>query len=348
MNDCSFQEQDNSNRKTFDELHHMLQQVVQGFSAHHSAVYFDALFVDCSDDVDSSSIINSISVARALFDTGALCANYISKQFFKEMESRIPVKCVTYERTRVGLADGGTTITSDTRVELTMDFVSSSGVKQRYTGQYVVIDMKGNDIIIGLPAIVRDMWLFFKGNIENVVAQQEEKLNALQHLDQPCISEEHAIDDDDESEGDWDEPMNFFTSYRVVNALLEPWSNVFEEEAPEELEVPLPTQFGDASAFLGKTRAEAIEEYESLFDSHVAPEFREACPIYDLLKDKGQQVFIPTDWTGISGVEPLKLEFKEELPARLKPGARPVNPRLWEAAEKEFLRLKSRHEGETW
>jgi len=219
----------------------MLQQVVQGFSVHHSAVYFDALFVDCSDDVDSSSIINSIPVARALFDTGALCANYISKQFFKEMESRIPVKCVTYERTRVGLADGGTTITSDTRVELTMDFVSSSGVKQRYTGQYVVIDMKGNDIIIGLPAIVRDMWLFFKGNIEDVVAQQEEKLNALQHSDQPCISEEHAIDDDDESEGDWDEPMNFFTSYRVVNALLEPWSNVFEEEAPEELEVPLPT-----------------------------------------------------------------------------------------------------------
>jgi len=126
------------------------------------------------DDVESSSIINRIPVARALFDTGALCANYISKEFFNDILPRTPDACIRKERTRVGLADGGTTMESDTRVRLTLEFVSSSGVRQQYTGEYVVIDMRGNDLIVGLPAIVRDLWSFFKGNIEEAMAQKDE------------------------------------------------------------------------------------------------------------------------------------------------------------------------------
>ena len=51
-------------------------------------------------------------------------------------------------------------------------------------------------------------------------------------------------------------------------------------------------------------------------------------------------MFVPFNWEGIKGIEPLNLKFKDDFPARMKPKARPVNPRLWEAAEKEFNRLK--------
>ena len=61
--------------------------------------------------------------------------------------------------------------------------------------------------------------------------------------------------------------------------------------------------------------------------------------IINLLKTKALQVFAPDEWSSIKGIEPLKLKWKDNLPDRMKPKARPINPKLWEASEKECHQL---------
>jgi len=80
----------------------------------------------------------------------------------------------------------------------------------------------------------------------------------------------------------------------------------------------------------------------SILDKHVSPEFIKQTKILELLKSKlGLATFLPTSWTGVNGIPPLHLKVRDGLPAKIKPHARPINPRLYEVAHKEFLRLKT-------
>jgi hypothetical protein len=58
-----------------------------------------------------------------------------------------------------------------------------------------------------------------------------------------------------------------------------------------------------------------------------------------LLRTKGVQVFVPQNWEGIKGVPDIDLVWKEGMPENIRPRARPVNPKLYEHAHKEFERL---------
>ena len=82
-----------------------------------------------------------------------------------------------------------------------------------------------------------------------------------------------------------------------------------------------------------------MEEYHSQFEGHVCKEFAAQTNILDLLREKGVKVFVPNNWEGINGVEPIELSWKPDLPDRMKPPARPVNPRLFAHSEKEYRRL---------
>ena len=84
---------------------------------------------------------------------------------------------------------------------------------------------------------------------------------------------------------------------------------------------------------------QALEEFRALFEAHVAPEFASDTPIISLLQTKGVKVFVPSNWDGINGVDPLHLDWKPGLPESMKPRARPVNPKLFAAAKMEFHRL---------
>ena len=57
--------------------------------------------------------------------------------------------------------------------------------------------------------------------------------------------------------------------------------------------------------------------------------------------DIALSVFVPEHWTGITGITPIDLQFSEQLPLSLRPKARPVNPYLYDNAEKEFKRLQT-------
>ena len=58
-----------------------------------------------------------------------------------------------------------------------------------------------------------------------------------------------------------------------------------------------------------------------------------------LHSDLAMDVFVPSVWKGIEGIPDLELDFKDTLPESMRPRARPVNPRLYENAHKEFTRL---------
>ena len=73
----------------------------------------------------------------------------------------------------------------------------------------------------------------------------------------------------------------------------------------------------------------AIKEYKSMFDNHTAKVFIETTDIIKLLRTKGRQVFVPSNWEGIKGVPPLKLKWKPTLPSSMKPRAIPINQ--WQA-----------------
>ena len=59
----------------------------------------------------------------------------------------------------------------------------------------------------------------------------------------------------------------------------------------------------------------------------------------EYMEKRAVKAFVPSNWTGINGIEPLKLNWLTTLPARKKPRARPINPRLYECTETEFRRL---------
>jgi hypothetical protein len=58
-----------------------------------------------------------------------------------------------------------------------------------------------------------------------------------------------------------------------------------------------------------------------------------------LLDEKPIQVFVPRTWEGIKGIVDLKMEVSIDMPKHMKPPARPVNPRIYEPAKKEFERM---------
>ena len=84
-----------------------------------------------------------------------------------------------------------------------------------------------------------------------------------------------------------------------------------------------------ALTFLSKPREEAIKDFEELLDKRLGDELKANTPIFDYQKTDALKAFVPTEWTGINGIEPLKLAWRDSLPLKMKPKAGPINPRLW-------------------
>lgn len=121
--------------------------------------------------------------------------------------------------------------------------------------------------------------------------------------------------------------------------LLMPWRNGPFSVAPEEAECPDPCSFPDVLHFMTMSEEEAMDEYLSQIDQHVAPEFLAVPGVRELLESLGADVFIARDWTGINGLEPLELTWKSDLPESMKPRARFIHPSMFDNAKGEFGRL---------
>jgi hypothetical protein len=107
--------------------------------------------------------------------------------------------------------------------------------------------------------------------------------------------------------------------------------------APEDEITDTPVNFDTYLHYMEVGRDVALQEYLSLVDTHVDPEFLLNTPVRSLLETKGADVFVPANWEGIRDVT-ISLTWKD-IPPRLKPPARPVNPKLLATAKTEFDRL---------
>jgi hypothetical protein len=124
-----------------------------------------------------------------------------------------------------------------------------------------------------------------------------------------------------------------------LREVIEPWSHL-DEPAPEDDMIPEPCAFREVLNFMEMSPDEAKAVYFSQFKEHIDPAFTAAWPVENDLR-KFVDVFVPTNWNGINGIEPIEFTWLPDFPAKQKPRARPINQTLWENAKKEFGRLQS-------
>jgi hypothetical protein len=89
------------------------------------------------------------------------------------------------------------------------------------------------------------------------------------------------------------------------------------------------------------SESEQMDTFLGFLESHVDPDFAKATNILQFMHDEGIIVFtnLRQNWDGIQGIDPVYVEFNDNLPARLKPATRKILPSILEVAKKEFDRL---------
>ncbi|MFN9911044.1 MAG: hypothetical protein ACK53L_00585, partial [Pirellulaceae bacterium] len=91
--------------------------------------------------------------------------------------------------------------------------------------------------------------------------------------------------------------------------------------------------------FSGVALETAREQFLTQLRSRIDGGFATATPVFEYLKTEAMDVFVPSSWTGITGIELVKLEFLTDPPKRMKPASRRVPAAIFEVTKKEFLRL---------
>ena len=170
--------------------------------------------------------------------------------------------------------------------------------------------MKKNDIIIGLPALTGKLYPFLQALLEKANSEFVDSERT------PSEDTLHNLENED-------------TSLRASGELVHPWTKVPGEPAIEDEETPLPVNFGEPLTFLGKSREQAIADYQDLRETHVSKELKDETPIMEYMEKRAVKAFVPSNWTGINGIEPLKLKWLTTLPARKKPRARLSQKAVW-------------------
>jgi phospholipid-translocating ATPase len=134
-----------------------------------------------------------------------------------------------------------------------------------------------------------------------------------------------------------DEPNNSLLS--IFEGAVQPWhDDPIAADAEEDIDHPC--LFSDALHFMETGHEKALLEFRAQFDSHVSPEMKEQTNIYELLETKGAKVFVPQNWEGINRIEPIEFQWKADMPERMIPKVRPINPNSFQNSRTEVARLQ--------
>ena len=242
---------------------------------------------------------------RVLFDTGALCSSYVSSQWLDQhmdvVKSRLePVF------SKVALADNVTVVPINHVISLTLSFVDCELVEHSATLRCCVLPMSETSLIVGLPHILFEFFHLFESMLRSartaVVSNKNSPKNGL-------------------------------------SVLVDPWSRLPDPDSEEEVTSYTPCSFTGPLVFLLAGYEKSLDSFQEMLPSHISEEMKKEMPsVFELLVEY-KDVFVPPEWLGITGVAPLKLQFREGLPRVHKPQARPINPRLLEDCKKEFERM---------
>ena len=115
---------------------------------------------------------------------------------------------------------------------------------------------------------------------------------------------------------------------------VDPWNGLMDDTAPEEDDIPDPGR--EVISFMEMSVRDAQQVYQKMLESRADPNFAKAAPVINLLRsDWAMAVFVPSSWDGIKHIPPLRLEFRPDMPKRIKPAARRIPP-------KKFTKLRRR------
>ena len=262
-----------------------------------------------------------IPLQKVLFDSGALHASYISSKLVEEHREELRGNLFPCFGD-VMLGDRKTVKTVEEELRIPVAFRDNAGVEHIAEPMRLCVwDMPGLDMIVGLPHILNNFMQLF---IE-MIKGGEHAGQSLSSID-TGTPVPYALEPGAMQEG-------------VIN----PWSQEPDEIAPEELATEDPCSFTEPLYYLTVSHEQAVRDYKDLQSKHVEPGLAayndgEIIKLLDSLE--ALEVFVPKEWHGISGFEPVEFEFLDTMPTRMTPRAHPVNPRLYEAAEKEFRRCR--------
>ena len=252
-----------------------------------------------------------IHLPTVLFDSGAIQSNYINEEFVENHIVHFEKYIRPYNHS-VKLGDNKTELNLTQVLTITVYFIDSALKKHEATINCSLMPMPGTTMIIGLPTILFHFFDLFMD-----LLRQAQKL-----ITNTKIRSEISLS---------------------TSTCTNTWTLPQDLIAEEDLDTPQPCSFPGPLYYLGKPYQEAVQQYKDLISSHVSQQFIIDVPqLEDLLtSDLALSVFVPQQWTGITGIPPIDLQFSDQLPLSLRPKARPVNPSLYDNAEKEFKRLQT-------
>ena len=119
------------------------------------------------------------------------------------------------------------------------------------------------------------------------------------------------------------------------DSIIMPWSRPYEE-APELKELYEPFAFCD---YLNMSYEEAKQKYFDLLKTNICPIYKENSSIMNLMTSElALSVFVNLKWEGLN-IPEFKINVMEGMPKHIKPVTRKINPKIYEVAKKEFMRL---------
>ena len=108
---------------------------------------------------------------------------------------------------------------------------------------------------------------------------------------------------------------------------IDSWTEPAEEMSPEAAELDDMHTFSMPLYYLTKPYDEMLADYHSLLETHISPEWKQDQRLMDVLtSEKALKVFLPREWTGIKGIDPIELDFSPEMPTTHRPKVLPINP----------------------
>ena len=227
----------------------------------------------------------------------------------------------------VKLGDNITQLQLTHIITITVSFIDSALKSHEATINCSLMPMPGTTMIIGLPTILFHFFDLFT----DLLRQAQKNILLTKKCTKVSVST-HL-------------PLSISTPTPSIStsSLINTWTLPQDMIASEDIETPQPCSFTGPLYYLGKPHLEAVQQYKDLINTHVSSQFLLAVPdLADFLtSDIALSVFVPEHWTGITGITPIDLQFSEQLPLSLRPKARPVNPSLYDNAEKEFKRLQT-------
>ena len=266
-----------------------------------------------------------IPVPRVLFDSGALSASYMNREFVEQYRDEL-APCIHHINSQVTLGDNATTNPISEAVDCSLAFLNAAGDRVTLKSSFSVIDT-GPDVIVGLPDIVFKLLPFYF----------EMLLDASSPSSSPDPSSSLHLYEGSDLLRYPSDPLNIRPGFPVL-----PWG---EPPAPaieeSESESPPISFFPIDSIFSMETsRPQQLEEFEAMIDSHVDAAFASVHPEFKAyLRNEAVNVFVPDNWDGIRDIPPIEFRFRDDMPTHFSAHCRAVHPAREQAVNQELQRL---------